>query len=321
MIQGIKTEPEMDSFQRKGHIHIAFDRLIRKKIAIACLVILAIIYFSGIAVDWISPYGYTDQDYTQIRQSPNFSHWVGTDRAGRDVLTRVLWGVQNTLILTFVGMLTGGLVLGVTMGLVSGYFGGYVDGIIQRSGEVVSSIPTFFLILIISATIRPRVIEFVRWVEDNSFLEGLIRGGIVDYFVISLSLVSFGWIGTARLVRGQILYLKETQFIDAARSIGVSTSNILFRHLLPNAISPLIVTVTMGMGSMIGAEIFLSWIGLGIQPPRPSLGVMLWESSNISVIRTEPWLMFAPGSVAFLMVLAWNLLGDALNDVFNPRTY
>ena len=148
MIQGIKTEPEMDSFHRKGHIHIAFDRLIRKKIAIACLVILVIIYFSGIAVDWISPYGYTDQDYTQIRQSPNSSHWLGTDRAGRDVLTRVLWGVQNTLILTFVGMLTGGLVLGVTMGLISGYFGGYVDGIIQRSGEVVSSIPTFFNALI-----------------------------------------------------------------------------------------------------------------------------------------------------------------------------
>ena len=321
MIQNAKTEQAINSFKSKGHIHRAFDRLIRKKLAVGCLVILVIIYLSGITVDWISPYGYTDQDYTQIRQSPNSSHWLGTDRAGRDVFTRVLWGVQNTLILTFVGMLTGGLILGVTMGLVSGYFGGYVDAIIQRSGEVVSSIPTFFLILIISATVRPRTIEFVRWVEDNSLLEGLIRGGIVDYFVISLSLVSFGWIGTARLVRGQILYLKETQFIDAARSIGVSTTNILFRHLLPNAISPLIVTVTMGMGSMIGAEIFLSWIGLGIQPPRPSLGVMLWESGNISVIRTEPWLMFAPGSVAFLMVLAWNLLGDALNDVFNPRTY
>ena len=321
MTQNVKTEQEIKSFKTKGHIHRAFDRLIRKKLAVGCLVILGIIYLSGITVDWISPYGYTDQDYTQIRQSPNSSHWLGTDRAGRDVFTRVLWGIQNTLILNFVGMLTGGLILGVTMGLVSVYFGGYIDAIIQRSGEVVSSIPTFFLILIISATVRPRIIEFVRWVEDNSFLEGLVRGGIVDYFVISLSLVSFGWIGTARLVRGQILYLKETQFIDAARSIGVSTPNVLFRHLLPNAISPLIVTVTMGMGSMIGAEIFLSWIGLGIQPPRPSLGVMLWESGNISVIRTEPWLMFAPGSVAFLMVLAWNLLGDALNDVFNPRTY
>ena len=321
MTQNVKTEQEIKSFKTKGHIHRAFDRLIRKKLAVGCLVILGIIYLSGITVDWISPYGYTDQDYTQIRQSPNSSHWLGTDRAGRDVFTRVLWGIQNTLILTFVGMLTGGLILGVTMGLVSGYFGGYIDAIIQRSGEVVSSIPTFFLILIISATVRPRIIEFVRWVEDNSFLEGLVRGGIVDYFVISLYLVIFGLIGSARLVRGQILYLKETQFIDAARSIGVSTPNVLFRHLLPNAISPLIVTVTMGMGSMIGAEIFLSWIGLGIQPPRPSLGVMLWESGNISVIRTEPWLMFAPGSVAFLMVLAWNLLGDALNDVFNPRTY
>ena len=218
-------------------------------------------------------------------------------------------------------MVTGGLVIGVTMGLIAGYFEKSIDALIMRTGEIFALIPTFFLVLIIAATLRPRILMWIRWVEDNSFLEGLIRVGIVDYFVISLSLVSFGWIGTARLVRGQILYLKETQFIDAARSIGVSTSNILFRHLLPNAISPLIITVTMGMGSMIGAEIFLSWIGLGIQPPRPSLGVMLWESGNISVIRTEPWLMFAPGSFAFLMVLAWNLLGDALNDVFNPRTY
>ena len=138
--------------------------------------------------------------------------------------------------------------------------------------------------------------------------------------MVSLALVSFGWIGMARLVRGQILYIKETQHVEAAKAIGSSTPRILFRHLLPNAMSPIIVTATMGMGNMVGVEIVLSWLGLGIQPPRPSLGTMLFEGGSISVLRTEPWMLLAPGIAAWLMILAWNLLGDALNDVLNPRT-
>ena len=133
-------------------------------------------------------------------------------------------------------------------------------------------------------------------------------------------MVSFGWYGTARLVRSQILYLKESQYIEAARAIGVSHWGIIFKHLLPNALSPIIVTVTMGMGSMVGVEIFLSWVGVGIQPPRPSLGLMLWEGGNISVLRNQPWMLLAPGIVTWIMMLSWNLLGDAMNDVFNPRT-
>ena len=124
----------------------------------------------------------------------------------------------------------------------------------------------------------------------------------------------------ARLVRGQVLYLKETQHVDAARAIGASTPRVLFRHLLPNAISPIVVTVTMGMGVLIGTEIILSWLGLGIQPPRPSLGRMLLEAGNIGALREVPWLLLTPGLVAWTLVLAWNLLGDALNDVLNPRT-
>ena len=133
-------------------------------------------------------------------------------------------------------------------------------------------------------------------------------------------MVSFGWYGTARLVRSQILYLKESQYIEAARAIGVSHWGIIFKHLLPNALSPITVTVTMGMGSMVGVEIFLSWVGVGIQPPRPSLGLMLWEGGNISVLRNQPWMLLAPGIVTWIMMLSWNLLGDAMNDVFNPRT-
>ena len=305
----------------RGHLALALRRLVRKKIAVTTLVILVLIYGAGILAAWVSPYGYQEQDYTVIRTPPSADHIAGTDRLGRDVFTRVLWGVQNTVILTVVAMGTGGLLIGVSLGLIAGYIGGRVDDIIMRVGEVFASFPDILLVIILAATLRPRILEWVRSLEDQySFFDGIARSGVTDYFVVSLALVSFGWVGIARLIRGQILSLKETQHIEAAIALGASTPRILFKHLLPNAISPLVVTVTMGMGSMVGAEIILSWLGLGIQPPRPSLGLMLLQASSIGALRSEPWLLLAPGVATWTMVLAWNLLGDALSDVLNPRT-
>jgi ABC-type dipeptide/oligopeptide/nickel transport system permease subunit len=306
--------------KHRGHLARAFSRLIRKKLALVSIVTIVLLYSGGTFANWVTPYRYTDQDYTAIRQPPSLQHWAGTDFAGRDVFTRVLWGIQNTVILTTIGMLTGALLVGVTMGLVAGYFGKKIDAVIMRTGEVFSAFPDILLVIILAATLAPRVREWVRWLEDNTFLDGLVQAGLSDYVVISLALISFVWFGMARLVRGQILFLKETQHVEAAKATGASTPRILFKHLLPNAISPIIVTVSMGMGSMVGTEIILSWLGIGIQPPRPSLGLILFEASNIGVLRNDAWLLLAPGAAVFLMVLAWNLLGDALNDALNPRT-
>jgi len=296
------------------------QRLLRKKIAIVCILALLVLYTCGIFAECVSPYGYTDQDYSSILQSPNSDHWAGTDRTGRDVLTRTLWGVQNTLILTVVAMLTGGLVIGVTLGLVAGYMGGKTDGVIMRIGEIFASFPDILLVIILAATLRPRILELARWLEDNTALEGIVRTGVVDYFVVSFALVAFGWVGMARLVRGQILALRETDYIQAAKAIGASTNRILFMHLLPNCISVIVVTVSMGMGALTGTEIVLSWLGLGIQPPRPSLGTMLLGAGNIGTLRDTPWELLVPGLAAFIMVVAWNLIGDALSDALNPRT-
>jgi len=284
------------------------------------LVALILLYSAGIFAPLIAPYEYTAQDYTAIRKPPSAEHWAGTDLKGRDLLTRVMWGIQNTVVITVVSMATGGLVIGVTLGLISGYFGRWVDALIMRVGEVFASFPDILLVIILAATLRPRIRDFVRDIEDATVLDGLIRSGVVDYLVIAIALVSFSWFGMARVVRGQVLALKETQFVDAARSIGASPPRILFTHLLPNAISPIVVLVSMGMGSMIGTEIILSWLGLGIQPPRPSLGVMLLEAGSLSALREVPWMLLTPGLVAWTLVLSWNLLGDALNDVLNPRT-
>ena len=299
----------------KGHLRRAWERLIRKKLAMASVVVLVILYSVGIFAPLIAPYEYTAQDYTAIRKPPSAQHWAGTDLKGRDLLTRVMWGIQNTVIITVISMATGGLVIGVTLGLISGYFGRWVDSLIMRVGEVFASFPDILLVIILAATLGPRLRDFVRNLEDTTFLDGLVKAGVVDYMVISIALVSFSWFGMARIVRGQVLALKQTQFVDAARSVGASTPRIL-----PNAISPIVVLVSMGMGSMVGAEIILSWLGLGIQPPRPSLGVMLLEAGSLSALREVPWMLLTPGLVAWTLVLAWNLLGDALNDVLNPRT-
>ena len=304
----------------KGHLSRAWARLIRKKIAVACMGVLAIIYVGGIFAPLVAPYGYTDQDYRSIKKPPSWDHLAGTDLKGRDVLTRVLWGIQNTVIITLVVMGTGGIVIGVTLGLVSGYFRRKIDAVIMRVGELFSSFPDIFLMILIAATLRPRILEWVRWLEDNTVVDGIVKSGIVDYFAISIALVSFSWIGMARLVRGQVLALMQTQFVESAQAVGASTPRILFVHLLPNAISPVVVTVSMGMGALVGTEIILSFLGLGIQPPRPSLGTMLLEAGSLSALREVPWMLLAPGLVAWTLVLAWNLLGDALNDVLNPRT-
>lgn len=308
------------SIHQGGHLARAWSRLLRKKVAVVCIVVILSLYSGGVFASFISPYGYNEQDYTVVRTPPSLQHWAGTDSAGRDVLTRVLWGIQNTVIITVISMVTGGLVIGVSAGLVSGYFGRWIDAIVMRVGEVFYSFPDILLMIILAATLGPRVKDWMRWLEDNTFLDGIVRTGIADYLVITLALVSFGWVGMARLVRGQVLYLKEMEFIEAARSAGAPVSRIMFIHILPNAISPIVVTVSMGMGALIFAEIILSWLGLGIQPPRPSLGRMLLEAGSIGVVRNEPWMLLAPGLVAALLVISWNLLGDALNDVLNPRT-
>lgn len=305
---------------RKGHLRRAMERLVRKKIAVVCMVVLAIIYFAGIFAPLIAPYDYSEPHFTSIRKPPSWEFWAGTDFGGRDVLSRVLWGIQNTVIITLVSMVTGGLLIGITMGLMSGYFGAWIDALIMRVGELFAAFPDILFMIIIASALKPRFIEIARRIEESTGIEGIVRSGIVDYFVISLALVAFGWVGMARLVRGQVLSLKQTPFVEAARATGASTPRVLLVHLLPNVISPVAVSVSAGMGAMIGAEIVLSWLGLGIQPPRPSLGQMLLQAGSISALREVPWMLIAPSAVALSLVLAWNLLGDSLNDVLNPHT-
>ena len=167
---------------------------------------------------------------------------------------------------------------------------------------------------------RPRVLAWVRGLEDSTGISGLAQWGIADYLVVFGALAVFSWVGVARLVRGQVITLKSMPFVEASRTTGATAPRLILRHLLPNALPPVIVVVTMGMGGIAGAEVVLSWLGIGIQHPVPSLGSMIREGQDVSILRNQPHLILPPVIVVGLLVFAWNLLGDALNDVLNPRS-
>jgi len=194
----------------------------------------------------------------------------------------------------------------------------------MRVGEVISAFPDILLIILLAATLRPRIVELARTIEDSTNITGLVSSGVVDYLVIGIALLPLSWFGMMRLVRGQVLALRDAEYVEAARAMGTSTPRILFRHILPNVVSPIIVSVSFGIGAIALSEVVLSFFGLGVQPPRPSLGVMIGEvtargGASVSVLRDHPEQLLAPIIVVWLLIFCWNIVGDALNDVLNPR--
>ncbi|PKB72361.1 MAG: hypothetical protein BZY87_00810 [SAR202 cluster bacterium Io17-Chloro-G6] len=313
-----QSAPEAPRQGSRSYWAISLRRLLRKKIGVACLTIILLMYGSGVLAPLVTPYGYNDQDLSITKQGPSITHPFGTDRLGRDILTRIIYGLRTTVIITVVTLVTGSLALGITLGLLAGYFGKIIDTLIMRVGEVSSAFPEIFLVLIIVSTLKAPITEWVRGIENTLGIE-IVSLGVVDYLVLSLALAIFSWFGMARLVRGQVLQVREDQYVEAARSIGCSTPRILSRHVLPNVMGPVIVMVSAGLAGVAGSEIFLSFLGIGIQPPTPSLGLMIFENGSISVLRSNPHLLLFPVGTLSVLLFTFNLLGDAVNDAFNPR--
>ena len=297
---------------------ISIRRLLRKKLGVACLTIILLMYGSGILAPLVTPYGFNDQDLSITKQGPSISHPFGTDRLGRDIFTRIIYGLRTTVIITIVTLVTGSVLIGISLGLLAGYFGRFIDTLIMRVGEVSSAFPEIFLVLIIISTVKAPVTVWVRKIEEIVGFD-IVSLGVVDYLVLSLALAIFSWFGMARLVRGQVLQVRENQYVEAARGIGVPTSRILMRHVLPNVMGPVIVMVSAGLAGVAGSEVLLSFLGIGIQPPTPSLGLMIFENGSISVLRSNPHLLLFPVLTLSMLLFTFNLLGDAVNDAFNPR--
>jgi ABC-type dipeptide/oligopeptide/nickel transport system permease subunit len=296
----------------------------RKKLGVACLIIVSLIYLVGIFAPVLAPYDYSETNLLKTQAGPDFENLLGTDRLGRDILSRVIWGIQTTVIVTITGLLTGSLILGLFLGLLAGFYKGIFDFIVMRIGELVSSFPDILLIILLAATLRPRITNLFYQIEDNLNISGLISSGIIDYLVIGIALLPLSWFGTMRLIRAQVFSIREIEYVQSARTSGASTLRIITKHILPNVISPLIVTSTFGLGAVALSEVILSFFGLGVQPPRPSLGAMLSDVSgrggaSVSVLTNHPEQLLSPIIVIWIMIFCWNIIGDALTDILNPK--
>lgn len=240
----------------------------------------------------IAPYNPDALHLNHILEPPSSRFWLGTDRLGRDVFSRLLYGGRVSLWVGFVAVGIS-ISIGTTLGLISGYFRRWVDETIMRIVDIMLCFPSFFLILAVIAFLEPDLINIM--------------------IVIGLT----SWMGVTRLVRAETLSLREREFVDAALLAGSSTGKILFCHILPNALAPVLITATLGVAGAILVESSLSFLGLGVQPPTASWGNMLMEGK--AVIENAPWLSVYPGLAILITVLGYNLLGESLRDIFDPR--
>jgi ABC-type dipeptide/oligopeptide/nickel transport system permease subunit len=294
---------------------VFWQRFSSNVLAVIGLVIIIIFILVGAFAPWIAPYSYVDQDLGNTQARPSLQHPLGTDRLGRDQFSRLIWGARTALIVapTTVAI---GLVLGILLGSAAGFFGGWVDALIMRVSDVLFAFPGLLFALFVAATIQPRI---SAWLLSYDVTRPLVRSGYAEFFVVIMALSLVGWPGLARLVRGQILTLREQPFVEAAWAAGVPPSRILLRHLLPNAMAPVIVAISMGMGGAILAEATLSFFGIGIQPPTASWGAMIFNNFEFWRSPSAPWLVWAPGLIVGILVFAFNFVGDGLNEALNVR--
>ncbi len=299
----------------------AWKRLLKNKLAVFGMIVIA---FMVIAVS-IGPaiikwtigytYDYIPSDSDLIKSfPPSLKHPMGTDDAGRDILARVLQGGRVSLMVGIISTLVS-LVIGVSYGAIAGYFGGVIDNIMMRIVDIIYSIPYILIVIVLLSVFGgPNTPNFIK-ATANIFGGGQ---GLSQIFLLFFALGLVSWLTMARVVRGQILSLKNQEFVMAARATGVSTFGIIFRHLVPNALGPVIVYATLTIPSVMLSEAFLSFLGLGVQAPYASWGSMV--ADGIKNISIYPWQLIFPGVTMALTLFSLNFLGDGLRDALDPQT-
>jgi len=268
------------------------QRITKHNLALVGLIILVPMFLCAVLAPLISPHDPVEPDLKNILTGPTWSHPFGTDTLGRDVFSRVIYGSRISLLVGFVSVGIATLI-GIMIGAVSGYSGGIIDELIMRFVDLMMCFPTFFLILAVIALLEPSIWNIM--------------------IVIGLT----NWMGIARLVRAEILSIKGKEYVLAAKAMGFPRRRIIFGHVLPNALSPVYVVATLGIGGAILTESALSFLGIGVQPPTPSWGNILTQAKDN--IEVAWWLSLYPGLAIFLTVMGYNLLGEGLRDVFDPR--
>ena len=262
------------------------------RLALLSAVVLGVIGAAALAAPWVAPYPFDVQDPTRLLQPPSLDHWLGTDRLGRDLLSRVIYGARVSMTLGVVTALIA-TACGIAYGMAAGYLGGRTDNLLMRLLDVIYALPDLLLIILLT----------------------ILLGRGLTGMVAALSLVS--WVTVARLVRGEVLRLKSADYLDAARALGAGHLRIILRHLLPLMLGPLLVTLSFRIPAAILAESTLSFVGIGLAPPTPSWGSM--ASDGWAALRFYPHVIIVPSVAIAVTILAFNILGDYLNDRLNPR--
>lgn len=259
------------------------------------LAVIGLLVFGAIFAPFVTTADPLHIDLANSLTRPSSEHWLGTDVQGRDVWTRLVYGARVSLL---VGLVSQGIALGigVMMGLLSGFYGKWTDEIIMRLADVTLAFPSLLLLIAMAAAFEPSLT------------------------VVCVVIGVVGWAAMARLVRGQVLVVRELEYVQAMRALGMKDLRVLWRHVLPNVIAPVVIAATLGIAGAIMAEAALSFLGLGVQPPTPSWGSMIADSRDLSQLRNAPWTSLAPGLAIGAAVLGFNLLGDALRDALDPRT-
>ena len=294
----------------------ALGRLLANRMAIVGGAVVLLFVFLAAFGEALAPHDPIYQDLYRLSESPTLDHWFGTDELGRDLFSRILAGARTALIIaTLVTLISAGL--GTIIGLVSAYVGGWVDGALMRLADILLAFPAFLLAAFLNATLRPPVANRMEDISEATGIGFFANREVIDFVVVFGALAVVSWSGYARLIRSQVLSLRQREFVEAARSIGASTPKILARHILPNSVAPVIVAVSVNFGNAILAESALSYLGVGIQPPTPSWGQMI--NANLDQWRYYPHLVLVPGAVLALLILGFNFFGDGVADALNPR--
>ena len=313
----VETNPAVAEEDRPVNLwRDAWHRLKRNKLAIFGLGIVVLLAFVAIFGPYLTPHDFLSQDLQARNQAPSLAHLFGTDDLGRDVFSRVVYGTRTAFLVAIV-VTAIALLIGTTLGAVAGFFGDPYDRVIMWLTDMTMSVPNLLLVVVINASLKTPI---ARWMEAQymATLNPFYRETIwIDFFLVFGSMAMISWPPYARLVRAQVLSIRSRPYITAAMALGLSNRIIMMRYVVPNALGPLIVSVSAGLGTAMVLESAFSFLGVGVNPPTPSWGNMI--SDGLRVWQHHPHLLAAPAAVLGLASVAFSFLGDGLNDALNPR--
>ncbi|OPX45760.1 oligopeptide transport system permease protein OppC [Ruminiclostridium hungatei] len=295
-----------------GYWKDAWKRLRANKVAMGSLIVILLVFLAAIIGPMLSPYAYDQINKGSENLSPNAQHLFGTDSLGRDLFTRTMIGARISLAVGIVAALMIS-VIGILYGAISGFIGGWVDIVLMRIVDIVYSVPTILIVILLQVVLREPLVKFVESGHAPEFISKLGVGLISIFFVLAL----LYWVDMARIVRGQILALKEQEYVLAAKVLGSSNKNIILKHLIPNCIGQIIVVTTLKIPEAIFVESFLSFIGLGVSIPMASLGSL--SQVALKGIYSYPYMLIFPAATISIIILSMNLFGDGLRDALDPR--